>query len=184
MTTGELARRLRIHPNTIRLWCADYAAYLSDGATGRGHGTARDLGDHDALVLATVAGMRNRGLTHEQITDALKSGQLIDTVPGLPTEAEQEARERVSLVPVSDLHRAIDRIRSLESERDRLVAERDKALIDREKANERIGELQREIGQLQGALSERALTMRVIVLTAFLAVAVIVVIALALRPAG
>ncbi len=154
MTTGELARRLGVNSSTIRLWTAEYAAYLSESAVGRG-GARRNLTDRDALILATVAELRNQGLTHDRIVEALDAGQQVESLPDLSSTEEMEARERIVLIPIADLHRALDQIRVKQSEIDRLLAERDKALIDWEAANQQIAALRHKIGLLEGQLSER-----------------------------
>lgn len=154
MKTGELAERLGIHPNTIRVWCKSYAAYLSRGAAGRASGVNRDLSERDCLVLATVADMRADGLPHEAIVASLENGNLVTALPDIPAPEETAARERVELIPVAELKRALDQIRTLENERDRVIAERDAAMLDAKEAGRRIVELEREIGRLQGRFEE------------------------------
>jgi DNA-binding transcriptional MerR regulator len=178
MTTGELARRLGVHINTIRLWTGEYAPYLSESAIGKGR-TRRNLSDRDALILATVAELRNQGLTHERVVEALDAGRLVESLPEAPSPEEIEARERVALIPVADLHRALDQIRVMQSEIERLIQERDKAQIDREAANQQIAELQHRIGMLEGQVSERLSTRQTLQIAAVFIVGLLVFLALA-----
>lgn len=152
MKTGQLAKRLKVAPSTVRYWAGEYADYLSERATGRSKGSVRRFNDDDALVLATVADLRDKGLTPEQIHRALANGQRVDNVPELPTEEEQQARDSVALVPVSELNRALDLVRNLENQINKLEEDRDTLRISRDAANERIGELQRELGEARGKL--------------------------------
>jgi DNA-binding transcriptional MerR regulator len=153
MTTGELARILRVHVNTIRLWADEYSAYLSDTAVGQPLAKRRRLTDRDAIVLATVAQLRNDGLNHAQIVEALDGGRLLDALPAAPTPEEAAARERVGLVPVAELHRALDRVRSLQDEIEAIRSDRDRGVIALEKANADIARLERERGLIEGELN-------------------------------
>lgn len=152
-TTGELADLLHIHVNTVRVWCKDYGTYLSSGAGSRTKSSSRNLSERDALVLATIADLRAKGLSHQDIRVSLDNGNLIDALPVAPSPEEQEAREAVTMVPIADLNRALDQIVVLRTERDRLIEERDSALISEREANTRINELQREIGRLEGQIA-------------------------------
>ncbi len=152
MTTGELARILRVHVNTIRLWADEYHAYLSDTAVGRG-GARRVLTDRDAIVLATVAQLRSDGLNHQQVVEALDAGRLVEHLPDAPTAEEAAARERVALIPVAELHRALDRVSALQNEIEVIRAERDRGAIALEQANADIARLQHELGIAQGQLT-------------------------------
>lgn len=154
MTTGELARILKVHVNTIRHWGKLYAAYLSDSAVGQG-GARRDLSDRDAVVLATVSELRASGLNHAQVIEALDAGRLVDHLPPAPTAEEAAARERVALVPVAELHRALDRVTTLQNEIESIRADRDRGVIALEHANTEIARLQRELGIAEGQLTER-----------------------------
>ena len=151
-TTGELADLLKIHTNTIRVWCSDYAAYLSSGAGARTKSSSRSLSERDALILATIADLRAKGLSHTDIRVSLDNGNLIEALPVAPSPEEQEAREAVTMVPIADLNRALDQIMVLRAERDRLISERDSAVISEREANTRINDLQREIGRLEGQI--------------------------------
>jgi DNA-binding transcriptional MerR regulator len=181
MKTGEVASRLGIHPNTVRVWADECAEFLSKPATA----AKRKFSDHDGRVLATVAKLRSEGLNYEQIRGALRDGRLVDILPPLPTPEEQAARQSIALVAMPEYQRVLDQIVTLRNELDLARQERDRAIstwqTDTTALNARITELEREIGQLQGALGEHNLVLRVVVVAAMgilvLAVVFMVVIA-------
>ncbi len=189
MTSGELARRLNVSRDTVRNYARDFSEFLSNEATGAGMPNAkRRYSWDDARTLATVANLRAKGLNVEQIRAALRDGERLDTVPDAPTPAEQEARSRVQLVPLSEYQRIADVLRVREVELDRLREERDSALErwqgDVTQLNARIADLQHEIGVLQGQLSERLppqRMMQIILLVAAFMVIVVIVLALSGR---
>jgi len=153
---GDLAHRLDIHPNTIRNWADSYAQFMSEHALGKANAARRRFTEHDALVLATIADLRAKGLTPEQIVESLNAGQLIDRLPDLPTEEEEEARKSVSLVPLATLQRALDQVRVLESEIDRVRHERDLALEQRDRSvaelTQHVAALREQLGRAEGRL--------------------------------
>lgn len=152
MKIGELARRINTPSNTLRYWCKEYGQYLSDGAKVGGLGTVRNLSERDALVLATIADLRSKGLSREQIVGAIEKEHLIESLPDEKTAEEREAQKSVALVPLAQLHRALDQIQVMQSEINRLIEERDKALIGRDEASQRISELQHELGRARGVV--------------------------------
>ncbi|MCA9915269.1 MAG: MerR family transcriptional regulator, partial [Anaerolineae bacterium] len=96
--TGELARALKVNSNTVRSWADTYAALLSSGATAN----KRTYTPEDALLLATVAEMRNAGVSFDAIREALETGQRIGAMPDIPTPEEKQARESAALVPQAE----------------------------------------------------------------------------------
>lgn len=178
---GDIAKRLDIHPNTVRNWSDEYTRFLSGGAVGKAPGTRRRYNDQDALVLATIASLRNQGLKPAQIVEALENGRLVETLPPLPTAEEEAARASIELVAMPEYTRVLDQLRSAELEKQRIITERDSAYLARDKANERIAELQHEIGQLQGRLealeSERLPTRSMLQIILVIAIGSLVVVA-------
>ncbi len=155
MRTGELASRIGVSTSTVRLWCSEYRHYLSPGAVGSPDRQTRDLTDHDALVLATVAQMRGQGLTRAQIVEALDDGKLLDALPSAPSPDESAARANVQLVPLAEYQRLADLIRIKDSEIERVQEQYNQSLISLQEANERIAALREEVGVLRGQVSER-----------------------------
>jgi DNA-binding transcriptional MerR regulator len=154
---GDLATRLKVHPNTLRNWGDEsvYAPYLSNEAKGRAPGAKRRFTERDALVLATIAFHRDIGLKSDQIAQLLADGKLLEALPTLPADmppAEREARDSIQLVTMPEYIRVMDLLRSKEDELGRVIGERDTAVRDKDAAQGRISDLQREIGQLQGRL--------------------------------
>jgi DNA-binding transcriptional MerR regulator len=129
---------------------------LSESAIGLGKGASRVFSERDVKVLATVAQMRDQGLTHEQIVDALEGDQFVEHVPSSPAR-EEITQQPVTLVSIDQLHRALDQVQFLQMEIDRLIEERDLALITRDRdvseLNKRIAQLQGELGRAEGKLA-------------------------------
>jgi DNA-binding transcriptional MerR regulator len=111
MKIGELARRINTPPNTLRYWCKEYGQHLSDGAKVGGLGTVRNLSEKDALILATIADLRSKGLNREQIVEVIENEHLIESLPDEKTAEEREAQKSVALIP-HRLSPTLDQIRS------------------------------------------------------------------------
>jgi DNA-binding transcriptional MerR regulator len=153
---GQAAKRLSQSPNTIRYWVNEYGSYLSSSAQVKGLGTARNLTERDLLILATIADLRSQGLNRDQIEKAIVEGKLVAHLPETPTPETEAAQKSITLVPIADLHRTLDQIKTLQTEIDRLVTERDNAVTTQqdmaEAYTERIEELSRELGRARGML--------------------------------
>lgn len=168
MKTSELAKRLRISSSTVRAWASDYAAFLAPKAAGKQSGSPRSFSEADALVMATVANMREKGFAHEQIIDAL---ELDD--PAAPTETPAAAQAASSsgahhddhiplldpdeaIVPVAQLHRTLDEFRHLQKDMEKVEAERDRILErweqDSSRLTERVIGLEGKVGEYRGEL--------------------------------
>lgn len=189
MKTGDLAERLNTHPNTIRAWAREYSDFLSDKANA----ARRSYSEDDALVIATVANLRESGLLHEQIEQSLQNGTRVNSVPELPTPEEQAARESISLVPSSEYQRIIDRVQTLQGELEQARQERDNAIeqwqLGTTELNKRIAELEHNLGIAQGELkrleSERLpVTFWLMILAAVIVIVAIAVYLLATSGAG
>ena len=175
--TGDVARRVGIHPNTARTWADTFSTHFSDSARG----SRRKFTEKDVRVLATIAHLRDRGFELDDIQDLLKNPENFVDLPPEPDEAEA-ARRAVALVPQAQVERALDRIVQLENERDKLLAERDSALNNNVELNTRINTLEREIGVLEGQLQvlkvERRPASYWLTVIAAVAIAVVIVAAL------
>lgn len=152
MKTGELSERLAVSSPTIRTWCEIYKDFLADRASDTARGATRVFSEHDSLVLATIARLRSQGLTHEQIKQALQQGKLIEAVPALSSPEEKQTRQSISLVPISELSRALDQVKVMQAEIERVIGERDKAFLNADDANQRIAQLSQELGHAKGVL--------------------------------
>jgi DNA-binding transcriptional MerR regulator len=156
-TTGDLAARLNVSRDTIRNYARDFSEFLTNEATGIEPNARRRYTERDALILATIADLRANGLTVEQVTDALRGGRLVETVPPAPTPAEKEARENAALIVRPEYERVLDRVQQLEGELDTLRAERDRAIErwqdDTTALNVKIQALERELGEARGELT-------------------------------
>lgn len=174
LKTGDIARRINVHENTVRNWTDEYRAYMSPGALG----AKRKFSEADLRILATVADMREKGITPADIAAALGEGKRIAELPPEPSPAEEQARQEVRLVPLANVERALNEVVRLETELAKITQERDIAIERRDRDvttyNERINALEREIGEMRGKLAERQPTrFWLMVLAAAVAVAVI-----------
>jgi DNA-binding transcriptional MerR regulator len=151
--TGEIAKRINVHENTVRNWTDEYRAHMSPSALG----AKRKFNEDDLRVLATIADLREKGIAPGDIADALTDGKLIAELPPMPTAAEEAARDEIRLVPLANVERALNEAVRLESELARVTQERDIAIERRDRDvttyNERIAALTGEIGELRGKLS-------------------------------
>lgn len=169
MKTSELAKRLGISSSTVRSWASDYAAFLSPKAAGKDSGSPRDYSEADALVLATVANMREKGFGHEQIVDALEpDSPTAAPAPETPTAHSASSSSAhhddhiplldpdEAIVPVAQLHRTLDEFRHLQKDMEKVEAERDRILArweqDSSRLTERVIGLESKVGEFRGEL--------------------------------
>lgn len=115
--TGDVARRISIHPNTVRNYADKFSEFMSDTATS----SKRKFTHEDILVLATIAEFRERGQEWHDIETALRNGQRVETVPALPSVAEETARQAMALVPKTEADRLRDDLARITRERDNLL---------------------------------------------------------------
>jgi DNA-binding transcriptional MerR regulator len=74
-TTSDIARLFNVSGQTIRVWCKEFALYLSPGATPP-DGETRSFTEDDVAVFALAARMRQEAqATYEQIRQALAEGE-------------------------------------------------------------------------------------------------------------
>jgi DNA-binding transcriptional MerR regulator len=127
-----------IAESTVRLYCREYADFLSPSATPP-RGEARRFTPEDVAVFKTVKTLRDQGLTSADILIALQKGERYEPDPDdLPSGKPQpEAPEQVTAAATMALDLVRGQIRSLENERDYLRRQLDAeraARIDAEKA--------------------------------------------------
>ena len=70
-TPAAVAKRLDVHPNSVRAWCSEWAEFLDAGANPPS-GTPRTLTLRDVAVFQVVMDGRKDGLTREQIAEQLR----------------------------------------------------------------------------------------------------------------
>jgi len=83
---------LGIHANTVRLWCTEYAEFLSESAKSR----PRLLSASDVAVLQLVQQLRTEGHPRSEVLQRLRetpeadrTAPYIETVSAQPTEATE-----------------------------------------------------------------------------------------------
>lgn len=150
---------------TVRDWSDRYADLLSEKGGGLDFGATRRFSEADALLLATVAQLRDEGLGHDAIRRALERGRRVEQMPDLPTPEEVEARARTELVPQAEADRWMAQVQFLsgelerltaryQAELDRLSAERDALMGDLKAERGERAELERHAGRVEGELEQ------------------------------
>lgn len=136
MKTGELAKRLDIHPNTLRSWVDGNLEFFSPDA----YAARRRYNRADVVLLATIKELKAAGMTAPEIQAELKKGRR--------AQAESLAAEAMTpgIVARADLEmvqaRVYDLTTQLEAARADLAAEQ-----------ARVTELVAELGQAKGELA-------------------------------
>ena len=73
---GEVAKLFGVNDQTIRVWCKQFADYLSPGATPE-KGTARDFADDDLKVFRYVQYALSRGHSYDEVWSQLRDGNAL-----------------------------------------------------------------------------------------------------------
>lgn len=166
MKSGEIASALGVTPDTIKNWAKHptLEQFFSAGAKGEDGNFQRTFTEADVLVLSTIHYLRTNGTSDwEQIARRLEGGERHQEFPQnaiaadprtVPIQqAEQSARAMATL---AERDAAMQRVRELETEVDRLRAERetDRSRYEAEagKLHDQIARLNREIGRLEGRI--------------------------------
>lgn len=145
--SGELASRLAVSDSLIRKWSGQYSRFLSPRAGNPQSGQDREFNEADQLVMASISHLRDDGKSHDEITQMIDEGWRVEHLPAAPDPQTEELRSKVALVPVDRLHRALDRIQSLEDEMTRLARERDEARQETKQSSERIADLREQLAE-------------------------------------
>lgn len=138
MRTGQIAKALGVHPNTLRAWCDEFAEHVS--AEARRANARRHYSRADITTLATIAEMRQAGASTDDIRKALKAGKRAELAPAL-LEAHNDG-----LVTKGELQSAVQRVQELRAE----LQEARKAA---ELAAHELALLQAELGIARGKLA-------------------------------
>lgn len=132
--TGELARALKVNPNTIRSW-ADIA---SDLLSPRATAAKRTYTLDDGLILATIGELRSQGLSFEAIRDAIANGQRIESMPHVPGRQEHERKQDEGIVLQSEYQGVLSLLDQERSYRQRVEQELERAITHRDKLQQRL----------------------------------------------
>jgi DNA-binding transcriptional MerR regulator len=155
--TKDVCEAFDISRQTVRIWTAEFAEYLSPSATPE-KGQQRNFTDQDMEVFALVHNVKQRGGTYENAHLELKSGQRGE-LPVLDTSISKESETH--LAPLrGEITRLSNLLQGAMAERDELrtVAAQERVLRQRSdeqlaKAQEKIDELNQEIGMLRARLT-------------------------------
>ena len=155
--TKDVCELFDISRQTVRIWTAEFAEYLSPSATPE-KGQQRNFSDDDMTVFALVHEVKQRGGTYENAHLQLKNGQR----GNLPVEQKLvQAEPEMHLSTLrGQITRLSNQLESAITERDelRISAAQEKALRQRadeqlEHAQKKIDELNQEIGMLKARLT-------------------------------
>jgi len=155
--TKYLCEVFDISRQTVRIWAAEFAEYLSPGATPE-KGQQRNFSDEDMTVFALVHDVKQRGGTYENAHVQLKNGQRGE-IPSRTTPVPSEPEVNLTSLR-SQLTRLSDQLEIAMKERDdlKIVVAQEKALRQRAdeqyaEAQHKIDELNQEIGRLKASLT-------------------------------
>lgn len=90
-TPAQIARRANVHPNSIRNWSRDYAAFLSPGAQGAAGPRLYD--EADLSVLCAVAALRKSGVAAADVPAHLRTIPVVDTIQTTTSIAPSASQE-------------------------------------------------------------------------------------------
>lgn len=102
---GEVAKTFGVNDQTIRVWCKQFAEYLSPGATPE-KGAARDFNDDDLRVFRYVQYALSRGHSYDEVWSQLREGNAIksfDEVFGESVQPVQGSGQGGAIVNANDL---------------------------------------------------------------------------------
>lgn len=102
---GEVAKTFGVNDQTIRVWCKQFAEYLSPGATPE-KGAARDFNDDDLRVFRYVQYALSRGHSYDEVWSQLREGNAIksfDEVFGDAVQSVQGSGQGGAIVNANDL---------------------------------------------------------------------------------
>lgn len=154
--TKDVCEIFEISRQTVRIWAAEFAEYLSPSATPE-KGQQRNFSDEDMAVFALVHDVKQRGGTYDSAHLQLKSGQRGE-VPQKTLPAPVESDVQLSTLR-SQLTRLSNQLETVIVERDelRITTSQERALRQRadeqlKEAQKKIDDLNQEIGMLKARL--------------------------------
>lgn len=154
--TKDVCEIFGISRQTVRIWAAEFAEYLSPSATPE-KGQQRNFSDEDMAVFALVHEIKQRGGTYDNAHIQLRSGQRGE-VPSKTLPVQVESDTQLSSLR-SQLTRLSNQLETIIIERDelRITASQEKALRQRadeqlKEAQKKIDDLNQEIGMLKARL--------------------------------
>ena len=154
--TKDVCEAFDIFRQTVRIWTAEFAEYLSPAATPE-KGQQRNFSDEDMTVFALVFDVKQRGGTYETAHLQLKNGQR-----GVPPSRDLPQVESDTHLATlrSQITRLTNQLEAIVAERDelRITSAQEKALRQRADeqladAQQKIDELNQEIGMLRARLT-------------------------------
>lgn len=155
--TKDVCDIFGISRQTVRIWTAEFSAYLSPSANPE-KGQQRNFSDADMTVFALVHEVKDRGGTYENAHVQLKNGDR-GRLPSAPLNIVAESDTQLTTLR-GQITRLSNQLEGAVQERDelRILAAQEKALRQRAdeqltKAQQKIDDLNQEIGMLKARLS-------------------------------
>jgi len=144
--TAFVAAMFNVSLETIRIWCAEFEAYLSPRANP-GHRQKRALTEPDLEVFALIAALKDDGMTYQDVRLALDNGQR-----GVPPPHPFNSSD--ALVPQEINRQLIAKIEHLETQIETVVGENERLKQELEQAQRENLRNEVRAEMLQGQLSK------------------------------
>src|SRR5690554_2562775 len=117
MKSGEVAKRFKIDPKTVKAWVAEYPEFFSAGAKGEIEGQLQlAFEPADLVTLNTILVERSRKIEKETIRAKLAAGERHESLPPEFTTIEGDN----AIVVYTQLRALEVRVETLQAEIDRL----------------------------------------------------------------
>lgn len=130
MKSGEVAKRFKIDPKTVKAWVAEYAEFFSAGAKGEGEGQLQVAFEpSDLVILNTIRVERGLKTDKEVIRAKLVAGERHESLPPEFKTIEGDnaivvyTQLKAMEMRVQSLQEEIERLRTVEQTKDQTIAE-------------------------------------------------------------
>lgn len=167
-TPSQAAKQAGVSASSVRNYTAKYTEWFSPGATPA-PGEPRQFSPEDVKLIAYISACSAQGLTHDEIKQRLKAGEIVDFEfsPNMEEEQPQarsapqgEEQTGTQLAPQALLAFFSQQLETTQAQalakeealQKRLQQEQEEARAREEALQERLQEAQRTIGQLEGEL--------------------------------
>lgn len=130
MKSGEVAKRFKIDPKTVKAWVAEYPEFFSKGAKGEVEGQLQvTFEPADLVTLNTIRVERSLKSDKETIRAKLAAGERHESLPPEFTTIEGDnaivvyTQLKALEVRVQTLQEEVERLRGVEQSKEQTIAE-------------------------------------------------------------
>lgn len=144
LTRKKLAKRLGISVGTVRKYERLYSDWLETPKGTKGKGVAKVFTEHDALVLSTIAAMRDEDISLDDIRTQLDERLATATLDAATTElvpAEQVTKDEQGEDRSVAMDLFMTQVRALEATEGELAATRE----ERDYLRQRVEDMERRL---------------------------------------